>query len=143
MARTLDSHYPRVLVSCCDDLVGFCWLGLPVTTLDSFWISNRFSRTKRCANKLLKMSTSANKILYTKRPNELVEIMAEATVELVAHLHLTTIASVTTLGIFKEGSWNFCLAELQYTKFVLSLPYYEGQSGLDKLLNVAAFGLAR
>jgi hypothetical protein len=46
------------------------------------------------------------------------------------------------LGIFKEESWNFCLDELQCTKFVLSLPYYEGQSGLDKLLNVAAFGSA-
>lgn len=71
----------------------------------------------------------------------MVETRAEATVELVAHLHVTTIASVT-LGIFKEGSWDFCLDELQCTKFVLSLPYYEGKSGLDKLLNVAVFGWA-
>jgi hypothetical protein len=50
------------------------------------------------------------------------ETTAEAKVELAERFQVTTITSVTLSEL--------CLDGPQCTKFVLSLPYYEGQSGL-------------
>lgn len=58
-------------------------------------------------------------------------------------LHAFQVATITsvTLSEILRGRGT-CLDKPQCTKFVLSLPYYEGQSSFIRLLNAATFGSA-
>ena len=80
--------------------------------------------------------------LVHKEAQRMVEIRAEATVELVAHLHVTTIVSVTLLEFSRRGRGTFVWTSFSAPSLCFHCRTMEGQSGLDKLLNVAAFGSA-